>query len=170
MPHTAFGGRLPLPAGHPFEFQCPRVGGGVDDIDDDETGICESVVPSGLDFVNIVINSANDSTAADISEVADNDDRLVLQIIDRAAYNLGATNEHRVAIISPPIIRVAAASASPTGTFPQTPFRILLPSLGADGRNTIIDAFVRPPDDPSAVGWERVAAPGPADTFTLFNQ
>ena len=72
---------------------------------------CESVVPDGSDSVNIVINSANDSTADDISEVANIDDRLVLRIVDGDAYNPGETAVHRVAIISPPIIGVAAESA-----------------------------------------------------------
>ena len=74
------------------------------------SGTCESVFAADDAFVNIIINSAVDSTADDIG-----DNVLVLRIIDDDAYNLGATNsEHRVAIISPPIIRVAAASASPS--------------------------------------------------------
>ena len=94
------------PANHPFRFAC---GGGVADIDGDDTsGNCESVVPSGLDFVNIVINSAGDSTAADINSA------LVLRIEDGDEYNLGATDDHRVVIVSPPIIGVAAESASPS--------------------------------------------------------
>ena len=119
-PNAAYRIRWSFDAGaldHPFEFQCPRVGGGgVDTITGGtggtQAGTCESVFAAGDPgdpSVNIIINSAVDSTADDIG-----DNVLVLQIIDRAAYNLGAPNEHRVAIISPPIIRVAAASASPS--------------------------------------------------------
>ena len=89
------------PDGHPFRFACAPVdGGAVVNIvgSPGEPSNCLSVVQAGDAFVDIIINSPADGTAADINDA---NDALVLQIIDGTEYNLDpvATTSHQVNII-----------------------------------------------------------------------
>lgn len=72
------------------------------------------------------------------------------------------------AVWMPPIPRVVTASVGPTLGSVGTPVRLVIPSLDVDAPVVPIeldrDRVLRPPQDPSEIGWwERSAQPG-ADT------
>ena len=93
---------------HPFEFNCTPVGGvvAVSITIGMQRGVCESVVAAGDSSVNIIINSAAASAAANIG------DALTLSIIASDEYNHpAATDDHRVVIVSPPAVGFTAGTA-----------------------------------------------------------
>ena len=131
-------------SGHPFEFQCPRVGGEVENITfsdrggapnpddpDDLGGDCESVVAAGENSVNIVINSAANSAARNIG------DALTLSIIASDEYT-HSTDVHQVNII--------AAAAAPQVGFTAGAAEVYW------GRDLEISVTVNPPLSADADG------------------